>query len=158
MSNADIMKSNLSRCISLIIIPSLEVTRRRIQTIRIQILETPAIQRNRQSILLIAQLECENGAHVDMANRLSDLVTSSGGLRDANLDVTVGFVVEFGHGLVGRQVVEDLADGDAAVAGDFDGQSDFEAIDVVVWIPTIWAAFAELGATVVAVGCCDTAT
>lgn len=124
VSDADIVKRDLSRRISLIIIPSLEITRRRIQIIRIQILETPAIERNRQSTLLIAKLERKDRANIDMSNRLANLVSSGGGLRDANLNVAVGFVVELGYGLVGGQVVQDLADGYATVAGHFDGQSD----------------------------------
>jgi hypothetical protein len=158
VSDVNTVEGDFSRRISLIIISSLKIARRRIQLIRIQILETPAIECNRQSTLLIAKLECEDRAYIDMTNRLANLVTSSGGLRDTNFNVTIGFVVKLGDGLVGRQVVEDLADGDAAVAGDFDGKSDFEAIDIVVWTPAIRAAFAQLGATVIAVRCCHAAT
>jgi hypothetical protein len=56
------------------------------------------------------------------------------------------------------QVMKDLADGDAAVAGDLHGQSHFEPVDAALGIPAIWVGLPKLSATVFAVRRSHTAT
>lgn len=161
MGDTNVVEVNFSNTRLLVVVSGFEVAGGCVEVVGSEGLEWALVDGYGEDVLLIAYLVVPALGWVDLANRLTLLVTVVGGTQlDTEVQFTLGVNVQLGNGLVrlgvGCGLIDvNLANADLTIVLG-DAKITEETVDRAPGVPGVRAVLTEFAAAVITVGCADT--
>lgn len=157
MSNLNGIEMNLGCAASLVIVTSLEVTKRRVELVSIKLLKGSSVDGNTQFTLFVTNLIGPTRRRVNLADRSTLLLAVVARAQlHAKVELALGVDVQLGNWLM-RDTIVNMHLANTNLSSVLDNlEVTKQAVDVLLGVPAARAVFAELATAMLAVGSADT--